>query len=293
MHDTSFSHVHFLLLLCVAVAHPLRYISDQRPATMKIAYPFVSLSLVLMASHQTSAKMDGFQSKGSSYQASGGTYYPAGTDCPYQNSVYASISTSQDKFKSMGPNGWKTTNEYQDRYVEFWIFECDGANGVTKTFGGLWESGPKDLTFSLESKKYSSATLSDMRITALRQFCTIQCDEYCWEEIFGYGTCPPYESYVYCYDVCDDLIEDGIAVINVVWTSGAAAPYQSRSVSHDRSKGTYSSVSKSNGTFRDATIQASVKVDGRELLPAVQDYSWGYISSLSSMSVWKSIPWEE
>ena len=251
--------------------------------------PKIVLALLLSVS-ETSAKFDLFQSKGSSYQSYGYSYFYK-EDCPFENSFSASIYAGQDKFKAIGNNGMKTTNEYEERSVYFMVSECDGGNTLSKVFGGMWEGGPTDSTFTLDTKKYATATLSNMKLPIYRQTCLYQCDEFCWAEIDGYDTCPPYEPERYCYEIeCGDVVEDGMAAVNVVWTAGSNAPYQSRSTNTDRSRGSYSAMYKSSGTYRDATMTASAKLDGEEILPVSQD-SWGTIASLTSMSISKFKQW--
>ena len=210
--------------------------------------------------------------------------------CPiYGSSMFASVYSTENKFKATGRYGIKSTEDFDYLYVGVTQTTCDDST-IVFTYGDTYLNTfyGDTVLFTIDTKKLTSATVKDAQVPLYRQSCSYECTEVCFPELYEYGTCPETEEvFLDCYiTTCDEERESvGMGALDLTWTA-SSSPYQSSMISRSSSTlfGRRSDMSKSKGTYRDATMSASVSVEGQNILPSTSPlYSDVRLSSTTSM----------
>jgi hypothetical protein len=204
------------------------------------------------------------------------------------SSVSAYAYSAETKFKATQRSGFKSTDSFDYLAADVYLTTCDEAT-IVFTEGSTYLDTfyGDELLFTIDAKKLTSATIKDLQVPLYSYECSYECTEICYPEIFGYGTCSETEeAYIDCYTTsCDDEREFvGIADLDLAWTASSST-YQSTQISRSRQAGGPSSMSKSKGSYRDATTFASVSVEGQNILPSASLYSYGTLSSTTYMDM--------
>lgn len=184
----------------------------------------------------------------------------------FTSSISASVYGSTSQFKDAGSDDFKVVSDtYESMYVSLDLVESCDEDTVEFLTGSVWESSYSGTTapkFTIEYKKLSEASFIDIPVPVYRYYCTFECNEICYAEIWGIGTCEEEEAHVDCYPTsCTEHEEAGTATVNVQWTDNSNTALFTSSNTYrykDPQTGSYSS-SRSKGSSRyieNATITA-------------------------------------
>lgn len=205
--------------------------------------------------------------------------------CSVDQGSYLDLSLwSYDSSTKVTGNN-KLTDKYESLGVYFnFVTSCDG-DTVNFLTGSAYEWSYNDVkpTFSLETQKMANALIKNVQVPVLSYSCAWSCYEVCYAEIFGYGTCPPWDVYTECSPSCSYPEPAGTAIIDVTWSDPSNTPL-SVSTNSYRSKFYHY---KAKGSSRYAPVTISAKVDGVSILPGTPSYAEGYLSSSSDMTIYK------
>jgi len=225
----------------------------------------------------------------------GSSYFSWDVPGCYYGSNYLDsyIYGSKTKFKTTGKTNYMamSSDDFSDVYVYFRFESCPDETTLNYLYGYAYESFNHAMPslFTIETKKLAEASLTDMQVPVYSGSCTLTCYEVCYAEIFEYGTCPPENPVTECYqDSCTEGYED-VANVDIVWSSDDLTPPASQEVwsSRYRSGGSWS-MYRSKGQYRyDMITTVSATIDGINILPKTEGYSYGGLGSSTSMDTYK------
>jgi hypothetical protein len=235
-----------------------------------------------------------YTSKG--YNAYASVQYQ-GCEYLYGSQVDTSVYAGQSKFKEVvGDVGMVQTNVYDDFFFSFASSSCNDTH-VTYKRGAVYEyenyGDNVNTEFKIEGVELTKASLKGIEVPVYGNECTYVCNEVCYAEIFGWGTCPPELPTYECYTLeCSEETYMGNAKVSAFWRVpnrlGNAGLTTSSSMYRYRSEGqTY--MSKSRGSYRyDVPVKVNVTLNGSNLFSSAPLYTYADLGNTRSKEVTKT-----